>query len=76
MPVEVNKEICIGCGACVGVCPVGALSLDEDGKAESNREMTYMPFGTLKTFSFAEILKRIRSQASKIFPTFFSFMCL
>ena len=37
MPVEVNKEICIGCGACVDVCPVGALQLnEEDGKAESD----------------------------------------
>lgn len=39
MPVEVNKEICIGCGACVGVCPVGALALDEEGKAESNPDI-------------------------------------
>ncbi len=36
MPVEVNKEMCVGCGACVGVCPVGALQLDEEGKAESD----------------------------------------
>ena len=33
MPVVVAKDTCIGCGACVGVCPVGALSLDADGKA-------------------------------------------
>ena len=26
MPVIVAKDTCIGCGACVGVCPVGALS--------------------------------------------------
>jgi len=39
MPVEVNKDICIGCGACVGVCPVGALSLDEEGKAGSDPEI-------------------------------------
>ncbi|MBR0385755.1 MAG: 4Fe-4S binding protein [Erysipelotrichaceae bacterium] len=39
MPVEVNKEICIGCGSCVGVCPVEAISLDEEGKAESNSEI-------------------------------------
>lgn len=34
MPVTVNKELCIGCGACVGVCPVSSLSMDGDGKAE------------------------------------------
>ncbi len=39
MPVTVNKELCIGCGACVGVCPVGALELDEEGKSESNEEL-------------------------------------
>ena len=33
MPVVVAKDICIGCGACVGVCPTSALSLDADGKA-------------------------------------------
>lgn len=34
MPVTVNKDTCIGCGACTGVCPVSALSLDGDGKSE------------------------------------------
>ncbi|MEA5026360.1 Ferredoxin [bioreactor metagenome] len=33
MPAKVNKEVCIGCGACVGVCPVEAIKLDDDGKA-------------------------------------------
>lgn len=28
----INKDTCIGCGACVGTCPVNAISLD-DGKA-------------------------------------------
>lgn len=39
MPVEVNKELCIGCGACVGVCPADALSLDDEGKAECNPDL-------------------------------------
>ena len=40
MPVEVNKDLCIGCGACVDVCPVGALQLgEEDGKAESDENI-------------------------------------
>jgi len=32
MAVKIDKETCIGCGACVDVCPVSALSM-EDGKA-------------------------------------------
>ena len=33
MPVKINLDGCIGCGACVGGCPVGALSLNGDGKS-------------------------------------------
>ncbi|MBQ7307360.1 MAG: 4Fe-4S binding protein [Clostridia bacterium] len=37
--MEINKEVCIGCGACVETCPVGAIALNEDGKAEINKEI-------------------------------------
>ena len=30
---KVNKEVCVGCGACVAVCSEG-MELKEDGKAE------------------------------------------
>lgn len=33
MPVKINIDTCIGCGACVGTCPVGALSMNAEGKA-------------------------------------------
>ena len=33
MPVKINLDTCIGCGACVGVCPVSAISLNDEGKA-------------------------------------------
>ncbi len=32
MAVKVNPEECIGCTACVGACPFGAIVM-EDGKA-------------------------------------------
>ena len=33
MAVKVDKDVCIGCGACTGVCPTGAITLEADGKA-------------------------------------------
>ncbi len=38
MPVTVDKDMCIGCGACVGVCPMEALSLDDEGKSECDAD--------------------------------------
>lgn len=29
----VDQNKCIGCGTCVGMCPVEAISFNEDGKA-------------------------------------------
>ncbi|MDO5330376.1 MAG: ferredoxin [Bacillota bacterium] len=34
MPKKVNKDLCIGCGACVGLCPA-VFSFDDEGKAEA-----------------------------------------
>lgn len=39
MPVLVAKDTCIGCGSCIDICPVSALSLDADGKAGSDVNM-------------------------------------
>lgn len=30
MAVKIDKDTCIGCGACVDTCPVSALSLVDD----------------------------------------------
>jgi ferredoxin len=30
---NIDKATCVGCGACVGMCPVSAISLDGNNKA-------------------------------------------
>ncbi|MFA6624920.1 MAG: ferredoxin [Bacilli bacterium] len=30
--VNVNKDLCIGCGACTGICP-NVFAIEDDGKA-------------------------------------------
>jgi NAD-dependent dihydropyrimidine dehydrogenase PreA subunit len=32
--LEINKEVCIGCGICLPICPVGAIFLNADEVAE------------------------------------------
>ena len=41
MAAVVNQDICIGCGACVGVCPVGAIALNDEGKAAVDPAVSY-----------------------------------
>ena len=38
MAVKIDKEACIGCGACIDVCPVSALKLVND-KAECDESL-------------------------------------
>lgn len=35
----VDKNKCISCGACVGICPVGAISFDETNHAQIDQNI-------------------------------------
>jgi ferredoxin len=36
--IEIDKDLCNGCGLCVTVCPTGTISLIEDKAAASGGE--------------------------------------
>ncbi len=33
MVIEINQELCIGCGACTAICP-SVFKMNDEGKAE------------------------------------------
>jgi len=39
MAVKVDLDTCVGCGACTGVCPTGAIELGDDGKAHCKEDV-------------------------------------
>ena len=39
MAYKIDKEKCIGCGACVDACPMGCIAIAEDGNAEINKDI-------------------------------------
>lgn len=36
--IEVNSEKCFSCGSCVALCPVEAISIDQDSTIKFNKE--------------------------------------
>lgn len=35
----IDQKKCIGCGTCIEMCPVNAISFNEDGKAVINKDI-------------------------------------
>lgn len=60
MPVTVDKDTCIGCGACVGVCPVAALALDENGKSGCDEDTCISCFSCIPVCPVSAITERTR----------------
>ena len=61
--MNVDKDTCIGCGACAGVCPVEALAFDDEGKMECDKDTCIMIYGYIKKVPFI-MLKIFRSKKS------------
>ena len=40
MKVEINKDLCIGCGNCIGVCP-SIFELNEENKSQIKKDADY-----------------------------------
>ena len=36
--MDIDKSKCVGCGNCHAICPMGAISLDTDGKSKVNQD--------------------------------------
>jgi heterodisulfide reductase subunit A-like polyferredoxin len=36
MAARVNTEACVGCATCTAECPIGAIAMNEENKAEIN----------------------------------------
>lgn len=35
MPAKVDEDACTGCGACAGVCPADAITVDDTAKIDA-----------------------------------------
>ncbi len=46
--MDMDKSECVGCGNCHVVCPMGAISLDADGKSVVNTKAISCNYDTFK----------------------------
>ena len=78
-PVLIDKDMCIGCGFCLMVCPFGVINISRDGKAvvkcdlciertaagEEPACVASCPTGALQFCELTELLVKRRRAAAK-----------
>ena len=72
MEVQVNKELCEGCGICISACPAGAISL-VDGIAEIDKALCTQCFVCIKVcpksaVSSTELPEQVNLKVLRVVP--------
>ena len=79
-PVLIDKNLCIGCKSCILACPIGAISLDSEGKAVQKCDMcisrlkkgqlpvcvTSCPTGATQLTTLDEVTTRARETSASV----------
>ena len=84
-PVLIDKNLCIGCKSCMLACPIGAISLDPEGKAAQKCDMciarlkkgelpvcvTSCPTGATQLTTLDEVTTRARETSASVLAEVF-----